>query len=289
MASGPTNVIIREGISTTADPDEAILKQIMEDNPHFTRQDAQVFMDSKVFPETRMGQILGYDLDPGRMLPGTSTTGGQPYMGQPTQGKMWRSADVLDYVRDLWDNDKSKFHKLAQGLLIEGFITGINDIEELYEFDTVINGIGAAIFDVTSTAQDFGLEPREFVADEGMDYVPTLEGRFAETNFSRFESKLDEIVGQAIEIPDPDLLRQLFDKESRSQLGFNISKTEPDKWRSFLRGYRAAAREHKDKGQEINPGAHVSSEIRRMAPESAAFEKRRQYVTYAASLLDSAT
>ena len=268
MASGPTNVIIREGISTTADPDEAILKQIMEDNPHFTRQDAQVFMDSKVFPETRMGQILGYALDPGRMLPGTSTTGGQPYMGQPTQGKMWRSADVLDYVRDLWDNDKSKFHKLAQGLLIEGFITGINDIEELYESF------------VRALAND---------TLEGMDYVPTLEGRFAETNFSRFESKLDEIVGQAIEIPDPDLLRQLFDKESRSQLGFNISKTEPDKWRSFLRGYRAAAREHKDKGQEINPGAHVSSEIRRMAPESAAFEKRRQYVTYAASLLDSAT
>ena len=287
MADRPTNTIINPSGAQTSSAIEARegLKKI-----GLTDEEIDSVTTGRGMPNTRMGVVLGYELEPGRsMHPGSSLTGGQPYPLQApdTISKTWRAGDVLDYVRKLFNDSPSKYQKLAQGLLIEGYISDVADADELYELGTVLDGIGSAINEVTRRAASFGMEPYDFLADAGMDNVPTLEGMFADTDFDMFESELDRITGLATEIPDPEYLKQLFDSTSRTKAGFNLRRSNPGGFKEWLQGYRAAKEDKAERGESMSSEAYAVAGVEQIAPEAVALEKRRQYVTVANQALSS--
>ena len=297
MVDRPTNTIIREpeGGWSKNDPEFQVNKaDILEQFPWIlgmaaTDEELDEMVRNLIagggLPATRMGVVLGYEMEPGRMMPGSSLTGGQPYQ-LSDEGREWRSADVLNYVRDLWSMPgQEDFRKLAQGLLIEGFIDDIDEADDLYELDTVIDGIGAAISDVSTRAKEFGLTEHGFTKDSGMDYVPTLEGRFADTDFNSFEEMLDNIILGATEMPDPDYLRELFDTTSKQKAGYSVRKGNPGGYKQWLQGYRAAKQEKTERGEEMNPGAYAATGVGEIAPEAVAMQSRKKYVAYANMLL----
>ena len=300
MTDRPTNTIMRspnEDGSWPAPEDPAFeidKARILQDFPQMldmyeTEEELnaaiKMLIQSEGLPNTRMGVVLGYEMEPGRMVAGTRMPGGQPYE-LPAQGRTWRSADVLDYVRDLWSMpDRSDFKKLAEGLLIEGFIDDIDDPDDLYDLDTVIDGVGAAIQGVSRRAAQFGLTEQDFTKDTVMDYVPTLEGMFADTDFTSLEDMLGNLIDQATEIPDSDYLRDLFDATSKQKAGFSIRKGNPGGYKQWLQGYRAAQKDKADRGEEMNAAAYATTGVERIDPEAVAMHSRKKYVALGNSLL----
>ncbi|MAT62489.1 MAG: hypothetical protein CL881_01680 [Dehalococcoidia bacterium] len=290
MAPRPTNTIIR-GPRVLSDDEAAAAAGLRALDPSLTDEDIRGIMAGEGMPNTRMGVTLGYEIQPGRThLPGSSLTGGQPVpLREPEieTTKTWRGGDVLNYVQRIFDSGTGEYEKLAQGLLIEGYIDDVENVEDLYELDTVLEGIGTAINEVTRRAQQFGMTTADFVKESGMENVPTLEGMFADTDFDLYESELNRIRGVATKIPDPDYLTQLFDSTSRSQAGFNLRKSNPGGFQDWLRGYRAAKEEKAARGEEMNAEAYAIKGVESMAPEPVALNKRSQYVAVATQALDS--
>lgn len=286
----PTNSIVR-GPGNYDEELQGQIDSLRNLNPLWTDEEILAVLRGEGTPNTRMGVTLGYEIQPGRThLPGSSLTGGQPVpLRQPESKttKTWRGGDVLEYVQRIFDSGTGEYEKLAQGLLIEGYIDDVENVEDLYELDTVLEGIGTAINEVSRRAQQFGMTTADFVKESGMENVPTLEGMFADTDFNLFESELERIRGVATTIPDSDYLTQLFDSTSRSQAGFNLRKSNPGGFQAWLRGYRAAKEDKAARGEEMNAEAYTIKGVESMAPEAVGLNKRSQYVAVATQALDS--
>lgn len=202
--------------------------------------------------------------------------------GDPTRDPKNRftSGMLTEYIDNLSETD---YENLAQGLFVDGYMAGvIDDSSEYLDRINVIAAAAAAAKDVERTASSLGVGVQDLLAeddDNKMRLAPTLEGRYADTDFDSdeferaFYKKMNETKEKAIVLPDAQSVQLAYDEASQKILGYDLRKTNPQIYQAFLAGMRSVATSNDANDSQYDTSARIQTNIMGADPVGAEFLK----------------
>ena len=91
---------------------------------------------------------------------------------------------AFEEMMDAFKNDEEKWDQIAEGLLMNGYTTFDEDPEEIYDYDTVVNGMLSAVTRASQFAAAGG---------GGLGMMPTVDALLKATDPAALQAEIDRV------------------------------------------------------------------------------------------------
>ncbi len=195
-SAGPSQAIIQAGISTGTPINDPTIpgyqpSQIIGTRPGFRYGLSTDTMDPDQLRDLRLQGSEELQIDGGENFIEITESPivTQDGVGRENERKIDISEGVtgetaFQEMMDAFANDQEKWEQIAEGLFMNDFIPWDGSVEDIYDYDTVVDGMKAAVQEAGRFASLGGI---------GVGMMPTTDALLSAVSVKDLQAKIDEV------------------------------------------------------------------------------------------------